>query len=365
MSGQLVVLAAGGTGGHLFPAEALAAVLLRREFRVALITDRRGQAFTERLPGVALHRIPAGRNGAGIVQKVAGVAEMILGTLAAARLLRRLRPVVTVGFGGYPSVPTMLAASRRRATTIIHEQNALVGRANRFLAPRASRIATSFPVVHGLKQDDTTRVAMTGNPVRPEIAKHRAGSYAAPNDKINLLVTGGSQGARILSTVIPEALALLPAEIKARLTLVQQARPEDVERVRDSHRRNGIEAEIASFFNDIPARLDRAHLVIARSGASTVAELCVVGRPAILVPYAHAADDHQSFNARALSEAGAAWVVPEHEFTPERLAALLIDVLSSPQKLTDAANAAHSLGIPDAAERLADLVGSYAEERAA
>jgi UDP-N-acetylglucosamine--N-acetylmuramyl-(pentapeptide) pyrophosphoryl-undecaprenol N-acetylglucosamine transferase len=365
MSGQLVVLAAGGTGGHLFPAEALAAVLLRREFRVALITDRRGQAFTERLPGVALHRIPAGRAGAGIVQRIAGVAEMIFGTLAAGRLLRRLRPAVTVGFGGYPSVPTMLAASRRRTTTIIHEQNALVGRANRFLAPRASLIATSFPVVHGLKPDDAARITMTGNPVRPEIARQRAGSYAAPSDTINLLVTGGSQGARILSTVIPDALALLPADLRARLKLVQQARPEDIERVRDSHHRNGTDAEVAAFFHDIPDRLSRAHLVIARSGASTVAELCVIGRPAILVPYAHAADDHQSFNARALSEAGAAWVVPEHDFTPEALAALLAELLPSPQKLTAAAEAAHGLGIPDAAERLADLVGSYAEERAA
>ena len=371
MSAPLVVLASGGTGGHLFPAEALASVLLTRGWRVALVTDRRGQTFTERLPGVTLHRIPAGRLGAGIFQKAMGVAELLLGTLAAGRILRGLRPAVAVGFGGYPSVPTMLAATRQRIATLLHEQNALLGRANRFLAPRVSRIATALPTVQGLAATDA-RVVMTGNPVRPDVIRHRATPYPAPSDTLLLLVTGGSQGARILSAVIPSALALLPPDLRARLKVMQQARPEDVDQVREAHRRNAINAEVAPFFHDLPERLARAHLVIARAGASTIAELCVMGRPAILVPYAQAADDHQSFNARALGDAGAAWVMPETAFAPAALAAQLATLLAAPELLTLAAAAAHKLGRPDAAERLADLViacaganGGAARERAA
>lgn len=356
MSSRLIILASGGTGGHLFPAEALASALLARGHRVALATDRRGQAFADRLPEVAIHRIPAGRLDAGIIGKAMGVAEMMLGTLAAGTLLGRLRPAVVVGFGGYPSVPTMLAASRRRISTVLHEQNALMGRANRLLAPRASRIATSFPHIGGVKAGDRARIVFTGNPVRPGIMPLRDLPYAAPSGTINLLVIGGSQGARILSTVIPDALGRLPAALKARLALAQQARPEDLERVRETHRQNGVAAEVASFFHDVPERLARAHLVIARSGASTVAELCVAGRPAILVPFAHAADDHQTVNARALEEAGAAWVMPESGFTPETLAARLESLLAAPEKLTAAAAAAHALGKPDAAASLADLV---------
>jgi len=356
VSERLVVLATGGTGGHMFPAEALASELLQRGCRVALVTDRRGQAFTERLPGVALHRIPAGRLGPGIVQRAMGLAELALGTLAAGKLLRRLRPAVAVGFGGYPSVPTMLAASRGRVATVLHEQNALLGRANRLLAPRVSCIATSFAAVRGLKPADSARVVFTGNPVRPEVAKHRVTAYTAPGAEFNLLVTGGSQGARILSAVIPIALGLLAPEIKARLRLMQQARPEDVEQVRETHRRNGVAAEVTAFFHDLPARLAKAHLVIARAGASTVAELTVIGRPAILVPYAQAADDHQTVNAQALGEAGAAWVMPEASFTPEALAERLSALLAAPDTLAPAAAAARGLGRPDAAERLADLV---------
>jgi UDP-N-acetylglucosamine--N-acetylmuramyl-(pentapeptide) pyrophosphoryl-undecaprenol N-acetylglucosamine transferase len=370
MSGHLVVLASGGTGGHLFPAEALASALLARGHRVALVTDKRGQAFADRLPDVALHRIAAGRLDTGLVGKAIGVAEMVLGTLAAGTLLGRLQPAVAVGFGGYPSVPTMLAAARRRIATVLHEQNALMGRANRLLAPRVSQIATSFPHVQGLKPADAARVTFTGNPVRPEIGKLRDLPYPAPTGTINLLVTGGSQGARILSAVVPDALAKLPAALKSRIALMQQARPEDLERVRDMHRRNGIATEVAPFFHDLPERLGRAHLVIARAGASTVAELCVAGRPAILVPYAAAADDHQSVNARALGDAGAAWVMAERDFTPDALAGKLAALLDAPDSLLAAAAAARALGMPDAASRLADLVlacanGNHPRERAA
>jgi UDP-N-acetylglucosamine--N-acetylmuramyl-(pentapeptide) pyrophosphoryl-undecaprenol N-acetylglucosamine transferase len=372
MSAPLVVLASGGTGGHLFPAEALARALLARGCRVALITDRRGQAFADTLPGITVHRIPAGRLGAGLMQKAMGVAEMMLGTLAAGRLLRRLDPSVVVGFGGYPSVPTMVAATRQRIASLIHEQNALLGRANRLLAPRVKRIATSFPNVEGVKPADAGRIVFVGNPVRPAVAALRATRYGAPETSLDLLVTGGSQGARILSAVIPAALAALSPELRARLKLMQQARPEDIERVRAAHAQSGVAAEVAPFFNDLPARLARAHLVIARAGASTVAELCVIGRPAILVPYAAAADDHQSVNARALGAAGAAWVMQERDFTPEALAARLTALMGAPQELQAAAAAARDLGRPDAAERLADLVihcananGGGVRERAA
>jgi UDP-N-acetylglucosamine--N-acetylmuramyl-(pentapeptide) pyrophosphoryl-undecaprenol N-acetylglucosamine transferase len=361
MSARPIVLAAGGTGGHMFPAEALAAELMQRGFSVALVTDRRGQAFGERLPGVALHRIRAGRIGAGLVNKVTALAEMALGTIEAARLLRALAPAAVVGFGGYPSVPTMLAATRMGLPTLIHEQNAILGRANRLLASRVATIATSFANVGGLRVGPNTRVVETGNPVRPAITALRSMLYVPPGDgSIDLLIVGGSQGARVLSVTVPAALAQLEPALQRRLRVMQQARPEDLAEVQRAHAANGIAAEVAPFFEDVPARLARAHLVISRSGASTVAELTTLGRPAILVPYRFAADDHQSANARALAEANAAWVMPEASFTPPLLAMRLTTLLAAPHMLGAAAAAAHRLGRPDAAERLADLVAAAA-----
>ena len=356
--GALIVLAAGGTGGHMFPAESLAGELLARGFRVALVTDRRGQAFGERLPGVELHRIRAGRLGAGLMSKVVGVAELALGTLEAGRLLRLLAPAAVIGFGGYPSVPTMLAAARLGRATLIHEQNALLGRANRLIAPRAKRIATSFPETGALREADRARTVETGNPVRREIAALSGLPYPAlgAEDPIHLLILGGSQGARVLSEVIPAAFALLPESLRRRLRVTQQARAEDIEAVRRAHAATGVAAELATFFNDVPARLARAHLVISRSGASTTAELATVGRPAILVPYLHAADDHQTANARALEKAGGAWVMPHAAFTPTALAEQLARLAASPETLAQAARAMHGLGRPDAARELADLV---------
>jgi UDP-N-acetylglucosamine--N-acetylmuramyl-(pentapeptide) pyrophosphoryl-undecaprenol N-acetylglucosamine transferase len=358
MTGALIVLAAGGTGGHMFPAEALAREVLARRFRVALVTDRRGQAFGERLPGAELHRIRAGRFGAGLVSKVAGLAELALGTFGASRLLRTLAPAVAVGFGGYPSVPTMLAAARLGVPTLLHEQNAILGRANRLLAPRVRRIATSFAEVEGVRPADRARLVETGNPVRPAIAALRGSDYPAltPDGPFHVLVLGGSQGARILSEVIPAACAKLPDGLRRRLRLAQQARAEDIEAVRRVHGESGVAAELATFFDDVPTRLARAHLVISRSGASTVAELAMIGRPAILVPYLHAADDHQTANARALEKAGGAWVMPHSAFTPETLAERLAALVAAPASLARAAAAARALGRPEAARALADLV---------
>jgi UDP-N-acetylglucosamine--N-acetylmuramyl-(pentapeptide) pyrophosphoryl-undecaprenol N-acetylglucosamine transferase len=348
MTGALVVLAAGGTGGHMFPAEALARELLARDCRVALVTDRRGQAFGERLPGVDLYRVRAGRFGAGLMSKVVGIAEVALGTIEAGRLLRTLTPAAAIGFGGYPSVPTILAAARLGVPTLLHEQNAVLGRANRLLAPRVRRIATSFAEVAGVRPSDRARLIEVGNPVRPAVAALRDAPYApiTQTGLVHILILGGSQGARVLSEVVPAAFASLPPALRQHLRVAQQARAEDIEAVRCVHASSGIRVELASFFDDVPARLAGAHLVISRSGASTVAELTTIGRPAILVPYLHAADDHQTANARALAEAGGAWLMPQAAGTP----------IGAPEALVRAAAAAHALGRPGAARALADLV---------
>jgi UDP-N-acetylglucosamine--N-acetylmuramyl-(pentapeptide) pyrophosphoryl-undecaprenol N-acetylglucosamine transferase len=354
----LIVLAAGGTGGHMFPAEALAAELVARGRNVALVTDRRGQSFGDRVPGVATHRIRAGRFDAGLLGKVVGIAELGLGTAQAALKLRALAPAAVVGFGGYPSVPTVLAASRLGIPSLIHEQNALLGRANRFLAPRVRRIALSFAATAGLSPAESARAGETGNPVRPAIAAQRERPYEASrgDGAIELLVTGGSQGARIFSEIVPAALARLPAALRARLRLSQQARPEDLAAARASYAGGGVAAELASFFEDVPARLARAQLVVARAGASTVAELTTVGRPALLIPYPHAADDHQSANARAFAAAGAGWTMAQPDFTAESLAGFLAEILDAPERLAAAAASAKALGRPFAARSLADLV---------
>jgi len=361
MSERPIVLAAGGTGGHMFPAEALAAELMARGRRVALVTDRRGHAFGDRLAGIEVHRIHAGRFNGNAVVKALGLAELALGIVEAKRLLRRLDPVAVVGFGGYPSVPTVYAATRRGLPTILHEQNAILGRANRLLAARVRGIAASF--IETPLALARARVEHTGNPVRPAICALRGTPYRAPtgDEPFEILVLGGSQGARIFSDVVPAALQLLPEALRRRLRVTQQARQEDLARARDGYRAAGAEAELAPFFHDVPARLARAHLVVARSGASTCAELTVVGRPAILVPYPFAADDHQTANARALERGAAAWVMPQPEFTAAALARRLEELAGEPARLAAAAAGAARQGRPDAAQRLADFVLSAAD----
>jgi UDP-N-acetylglucosamine--N-acetylmuramyl-(pentapeptide) pyrophosphoryl-undecaprenol N-acetylglucosamine transferase len=358
---KLVALAAGGTGGHMFPAQALARELVTLGYRVALITDRRGQAFGDKI-GVELHRIRAGRIEAGLKGKIVAVAEMALGTLGAQRLLKRLGPACVVGFGGYPSVPTMIAASRLDVPTLIHEQNALLGRANRLLARRVRRIATSFPHTSGIAKSHLAKVVVTGNPVRPAITLMRGVGYPAVNDEtpFKILVLGGSQGARIMSGVVPHGLALLDPALRSRLEVAQQARPEDLEGVRRTYRDAGIAAESASFFDDVPARLASAHLVISRAGASSVAEIATVGRPAILVPFAAAAEDHQTLNARALAAEGAAWVMTERDFTAAALATRVASLMTDAARLTAAAVAAAAQGRPQAAQDLGNLVDHLA-----
>jgi UDP-N-acetylglucosamine--N-acetylmuramyl-(pentapeptide) pyrophosphoryl-undecaprenol N-acetylglucosamine transferase len=358
-----VVLTAGGTGGHVFPAEALAAELMGRGFTLALITDKRGKAFGGALAALPVHRINAGGiAGRRLTARLRAIIDLGIGFLQARALLGRLRPAAVIGFGGYASLPAMLAATFAGVPTAVHEQNAVLGRANRMLAPRVTRIATAFARVALLRETWRPKVTQTGMPVRPAVIAVRDRTYAAPapTEPVRILVTGGSQGARILSEVVPAALASLSADAKSRLEVVQQCRAEDLEGVRNIYATAGIKAELATFFHDIPERLASAHLVIARSGASTVAELTAIGRPAILVPYLYAIDDHQSANARAVDEAGGGWVIAQSAFTPEAVAARVASLLAAPEALAQAALAARDLGMPDAARRLADLVGVLA-----
>jgi UDP-N-acetylglucosamine--N-acetylmuramyl-(pentapeptide) pyrophosphoryl-undecaprenol N-acetylglucosamine transferase len=358
-NGTLVVLAAGGTGGHVFPADALAGALLERGCTVALVTDRRGGSYGGTLGRLDTHRILAGQvTGRGPLKRVRGLFELALGAIQARRLLGRLRPAAAVGFGGYASIPTMIAAGWARVPTVIHEQNAVLGRANRVLAPRVTRIARSFDSVKALRSADAARSVLTGNPVRAPIATLANSAYRppVPGGELRLLVTGGSQGATVFSRVVPAAIALLPASARKRLVVAQQSRVADIEEARAAYDAIGFHAELKTFFDDMPVRLTAAHLVICRSGASTCAEITAAGRPAILVPYPHATDDHQTANARAVEAAGAAWLMPEPEFTAPALAQRITALLDAPAVLSEHAARARALGRPDAAQRLADVV---------
>ncbi|MBT4935084.1 MAG: undecaprenyldiphospho-muramoylpentapeptide beta-N-acetylglucosaminyltransferase [Rhodospirillaceae bacterium] len=358
-SEKLVVLAAGGTGGHVFPAEALATEMTGRGFKLSLITDRRGDAYGGALGSIETHRVRAGGiAGKSISALLRSGPELAFGTLQARFLLKKMRPRAVVGFGGYASVPTMLAATFGGCKTVIHEQNAVLGRANRLLASRVKRIATSFEGTRSVPDSAMAKVIQTGMPVRQTLTAVRGTAYPELNDssEINILVLGGSQGANILSEVIPEAIGRLDADLRARLSITQQCRPEDLEAARANYRQLSIKAELESFFDDIPERLAATHLLISRAGASSVAEAMTVGRPAILVPYPHAVDDHQTFNAHALDDAGGGWLMAQETFTPEALAERLSSLLHTPRVLTRAAACARTAGRPDAVVRLADTI---------
>lgn len=354
-----IVLATGGTGGHVFPAEALAAELLGRGRNLVLVTDTRGQNFSGTLGRLNVYSVRAGTpSRGGVLARVRGLIAAASGTLQARRMLEWLQPAVVVGFGGYASLPTMLAATSRKLPTILHEQNAVLGRANRLVAPRVTSIALTFPATAMLRSQDHAKTEIVGNPVRLEIRALRAAEYA-PSSRdgvFNLLVLGGSQGASIFATLIPEALAGLPSDAKARLRVVQQCRPEDLVAVHTRYRNAGVFAELAAFFTDVPKRMAAAHLMIARSGASTVSEIAVAGRPAILVPFPFAADDHQAANARALSEAGGGWTLLQKETSAESLRAQVAKLMAAPDELAAVARVARTLGRPDAARTLANLV---------
>jgi UDP-N-acetylglucosamine--N-acetylmuramyl-(pentapeptide) pyrophosphoryl-undecaprenol N-acetylglucosamine transferase len=354
---NLILVAAGGTGGHLFPAAALSHALAAKGARVRLATDDRAQKYATDFPAEAVHEIASATpTGGGLGAKLVALLKLANGVLEAYNLAGELKPRAIVAFGGYPTVPPALGASLRGVPLILHEQNAVIGRANKFLSGRAELIASGFPGLEGLSPAARTLVAYVGNPVRPAVLDAAKTPYPAFEDgKLRVLITGGSQGARVFSDVVPEALGLLTEAERARLAVTQQVREEDISRVREAYAKLKITAEVAPFFADLPKRMADSHLVIGRSGASTVSELALIGRPSLLVPYPHALDADQAANAAHLAATGAAEVVRQINFTPMGLAERLREALAKPEELTKRAKAARSAGVADAAERLANL----------
>lgn len=354
-----VMLAAGGTGGHLFPAMALAEELKRRSIPVDLITDLRGDRYGASFPARTIFQVPSATlNGRSPVAAAKTGATLARGVAKARQILGDVRPKVMIGFGGYPSLPPMLAARMRGIRTAIHEQNAVLGRANRFLSRRVDAIATSFQGVKGIDVGTAAKVRFTGNPVRDLVLEWAREDYFAPNatGPFRLLIFGGSQGARFLSDIVPATLATYSPEARAALRIVQQAREEDVPRVEEIYRAAGIHAVVRSFFPDLPEAMAKAHLVIGRAGASTVAELTVMGRPSILVPLPGAIDNDQLNNARRLADAGGAICLEQKDITTDSLAQAIGGLLESPERLTGMAASARNQGRPNAVVLLANLV---------
>ncbi len=360
---RVIMLAAGGTGGHLFPAFALAEELGRRGRIVDLVTDMRGDRYGTGFPARTIHKVPsATASGRDPLTLVRAAVTLARGVAAAHTLLAQVRPRVVVGFGGYPTFPPLLAARMSGIPTAIHEQNAVLGRANRMLAKRVGAIATSFERTKLLDGPLLDKVSYTGNPVRDVVIRASAIPFLPPepNGQLRLVVFGGSQGARFFSDTVPDALTRLPAPLRARLDVVQQTRVEDLDRVRLAYAAAGIHASLETFFRDLPERMANTHLVIGRAGASSVAELTVIGRPSILVPLPHALDNDQLQNATRLAESGGAWCIEQKDLTAERLGGEIARLAGAPLELQQAAAAAKLQGRPDAVKRLADLVETMA-----
>jgi UDP-N-acetylglucosamine--N-acetylmuramyl-(pentapeptide) pyrophosphoryl-undecaprenol N-acetylglucosamine transferase len=358
-----IVLSTGGTGGHIFPAQALAQELTRRGKTIVVMTDARGTTYETQFPGAKIEIVPAAAfSDRSKLRLMTAPFEILAGIVVSFAKLARIKPAAVVGFGGYPSVPVMLAAIVSRFPTAILAPDAVLGRANRLVANSVKVIAGGLPLVRFLPKD-MSKVVYTGNPMRPEVIAQAGAPYATPSadGPLHLLVFGGSQGARALSEIVPAGVALLSPDLRSRLNVVQQCRPEDLDAARAIYARAGVKAELAPFFKDLPQRMANAHLVIGRSGAGTVSELAVIGRPAILIPLPHALDDNQTPNADALADAGAGWRVAQRDLTPQKLAQMLTDAFASPADLAKRAEAARSIGKPDATQRFADVVEKLAE----
>jgi UDP-N-acetylglucosamine--N-acetylmuramyl-(pentapeptide) pyrophosphoryl-undecaprenol N-acetylglucosamine transferase len=356
---QTIVLAAGGTGGHLFPAQALAEELNRRGYETHLMTDSRVRDYGSEFPATRVYDVPSATINLRQPWKLPSHAwKLWQGYDISKTILLQLRPEVVVGFGGYPSFPPLMAAAQLKLPIILHEQNAVMGRANRVLAGRATIIASSFAAIANLNPALKSKVEFTGNPVRAQVLKFAGAPYDKPiaEKAFRLLVFGGSQGAQFFSEIMPQAVAELAGAIKRKLRITQQCRPEDVDTVKAKYEKLGVDHEVATFFTDLPKRMAAAHLVICRSGASTVAELSVIGRPAILVPLPHALDNDQLRNADSFASAGGGWLMRQEELTAEGLAATLTHLRFDETELADTARAALDQGRPDAAQRFADVV---------
>lgn len=355
------VLAAGGTGGHLIPAFALAIELEARGHHVALITDGRGALLPGRPNSLVTHVLPAGRLGKNPLHWPQGIEAIFEGKRMALRLFESFQPSAVVGFGGYPAFPALWAATSAKIPSVVHEQNAVLGRVNRFLAGRVDVIATSYRETHRLKPKFADKVQLVGNPVRAEVLALREQPFPAFSAEglLRVLVTGGSQGAGVLSAVVPDALAMLPPALRGRLQVTQQCRPEDIETVRARYAAHDIPAELGTYFENMAERLADAHLFIGRAGASTVAELTAVGRPAILVPLPIATDDHQAYNTAEICAAGGARMIRQDKFTPAEVAKQIQAIAKNPETLATAAHAAWNCGYPKAVSDLADLVEGF------
>lgn len=361
MTKGIVMLAAGGTGGHVFPAEALAYELKARGYSVHLVTDSRAERYAGKFPAEEIHVVPSATIGSkNPIRVIKALATLWTGLRSARKLMTRLKPVAVVGFGGYPTVPPLLASTGMGVPSLLHEQNAVMGRANKALAKRVKAIAGGFLPENKGEYGD--KIVMTGNPVRPAVlsAAHVAYTPSNSGEEFNLVVFGGSQGAQFFSAAVPAAICLLPNDLRSRITLTQQARVEDKDSVVESYKKLGVRADVSPFFGDMAKRIAQADLVISRSGASTVSELSVIGRPSVLVPYPHALDHDQAANAAALSAAGGASVIKQADLSPNALSALLADAMNDPARLEKTAAAAKATGKPDAAKRLADLVEAIA-----
>ena len=358
------ILAAGGTGGHMIPAYALGAELAARGHRVALVTDARGAKIPGSFGEGQVHVLPAGRITGGPIGWARAARAIWQGRSMAIELMRTFRPSAVIGFGGYPAFPTLLAARHLKVPTIIHEQNAVLGRVNRLLAKRVDAIATAYPDIQRMPGGVSAKVHLVGNPVRESlIALRNQGFPPIDGDSIfRLLVTGGSQGASILSDVVPDALALMPLSFRQRLQVTQQCRPEDIDRVRAAYAAHGIPADLMTYIEDMPEKLGWSHLIIARAGASTIAELTCAGRPAVLVPLPSATDDHQTVNVREMVSVGSARAIAQDRFTAVELAKQMQKLALEPGALENAAARARSIGRPDATHDLADLVESSGAE---
>lgn len=357
-----ILISAGGTGGHMFPAEALARDLIGRGYRVALATDIRGKKFEPFADGVPVYVLKSGAAKAGFFGKIQSVISLGLGVLQARKLIDKLKPAVVVGFGGYPSFPAVYMAQKKNIPTIIHEQNAIIGKANAYLAPKADRIAVAWKNIAGISESDSVRTVITGNPVRPDIAALYNKPYPAieQDGALRVFVMGGSLGASVFADIIPAMVKKLPSSMRVRLDIVQQCRAENIDAVRTAYQEAGVKAELATFFENVADRLERCHLVIARSGASTVSEVATAGRPAIFVPYPHHKDQQQKRNADAIFDAGGAWVMTQEGFTVEALLTRIETFLQNPESLFNAAENARTCGKPDAARKLGNVVTALA-----
>ena len=360
---KIIMLAAGGTGGHLFPAQALAEELVRRGYLIHLMTDERVKDYGKLFPALQTHVVPSATLSLSQPLKLPGALFRLMSGYRTARaILEHVKPAAVVGFGGYPSFPPILAASRLKIPSCVHDQNAVMGRANRALSMFATSVASSFPKLLGLPARVQKKLIVTGNPVRDVALKEKAAPYPplAADTPFHLLVFGGSQGARFFAEFMPRVIKELAPAVLRTLNLVQQCRPEDIEAVREAYEPLGLQFELQPFFMDMPNRIAASHLVVCRSGASTIAELGVIGRPAIMVPLPHAIDNDQLRNAESFAGAGAGWIRPQASLEPQEFAAFLTRLRYQETELREAAAAALRNGKPDAAQRLADLAEKLA-----